>query len=200
MTKLEFLQSLREKLSGLPQHEVEERLSFYREMIEDRMDDGLAEADAVAELGSVDEIAAQIIADIPLTKLAKEKIKPKRRLRAWEIVLLALGSPIWLSLLIAAAAVLFSLYVVIWAVVISLWAVFVSLAAAAVGGIAACIVFALTGHGSTGLAMLGAGLTCAGLAIFMFYGCLAVNKGAVWLGKAILHGLKTALIRKEDAK
>ena len=200
MTKTRFLVSLHDRLSDLPQSDVEERLNFYSEMIEDRMEEGLPEEQAVAELGSVDEVAAQIIADIPLSKIAKEKIKPKHRLKAWEIVLLALGSPVWLSLLIAAAAVLFALYVVIWSVVISLWAVFVSLAAAAAGGVAACIIFALGGQVSAGLAMLGAGLLCAGLAIFMFYGCLAVSKGAVWLGKAILHGLKTALIRKEEAK
>ena len=69
-------------------------------MIADRMEDGLSEEDAVASVGSVEEIAAQIIADTPLSKLAKAYIKPKRRLTAWEIVLLALGFPIWFSLLV----------------------------------------------------------------------------------------------------
>lgn len=39
MTKLQFLMALHEKLSGLPREE--ERLSFYSEMIEDRMEEGL---------------------------------------------------------------------------------------------------------------------------------------------------------------
>ena len=38
-----------------------------------------------------------------MTKRTKKEImKLKRHLRAWEVVLLVLGSPIWLSLLIAA--------------------------------------------------------------------------------------------------
>ena len=119
MTKIKFLLELHEKLSGLPQDEVEERLNFYSEMIEDRIEEGLLEEEAVAAVGSVDEIAAQIIADIPLVKIAKEKMKPKRQLKAWEIVLLVLGSPIWFSLIVAAFSVILSLYVLLWAVIIN---------------------------------------------------------------------------------
>lgn len=100
MDKQEFLSKLRAKLSGLPQKDLEERLSFYSEMIDDRIEEGLSEETAVKELGTVDEVAGQIIADIPLSKLVKERIKPKRALNVWEIVLLAIGSPIWLSLII----------------------------------------------------------------------------------------------------
>lgn len=100
MDKQEFLSKLRAKLSGLPQKELEERLSFYSEMIDDRIEEGLSEEDAVKELGTVDEVAGQVIAEIPLSKLVKERIKPKRALNVWEIVLLAIGSPIWLSLMI----------------------------------------------------------------------------------------------------
>ena len=92
MTKHEFLLSLQNRLSGLPQDDVEERLTFYCEMIEDRMEEGLSEEEAVSAIGSVDEIAAQIVADIPLAKIAKVKIRSKGRLKAWEIVLLVLGS------------------------------------------------------------------------------------------------------------
>ena len=87
MTKQEFMANLRAKLSGLPTQDVEDRLSFYCEMIDDRTEEGLSEEEAVSAIGSVDEVVSQIIADIPLAKIAKEKIKPKRRLWAWEIVL-----------------------------------------------------------------------------------------------------------------
>ena len=73
MTKLQFLLALHDKLAGLPRNEVEERLNFYSEMIEDRMEDGLSEEEAVAAVGSIDEIAEQITADIPLIKIVKEK-------------------------------------------------------------------------------------------------------------------------------
>ena len=50
MTKLNFLLSLNEKLAGLPKNEIEEHLNFYVEMIEDRIEDGMPEEEAVAAL------------------------------------------------------------------------------------------------------------------------------------------------------
>ena len=123
MNKQEFLAELRKGLSGLPQDDIEERLIFYNEMLEDRIEEGLSEEEAVSAIGSVEEIAAQTIADTPLTKIAKERIRPNRRLKAYEIILLTLGSPIWLPLGLAAAAVMLSLYIVLWAVIVSVWAV-----------------------------------------------------------------------------
>ena len=202
MRKQEFLAQLHKGLSGLPQSDIEERLAFYNEMIEDHIEEDLSEEEAVSAVGSVDEIVTQITADIPLTKTTKEKIKsnkPNRRLTAGEIILLVLGSPLWLSLGIAAIAVILSLYISLWAVIVSLWAVFVSLAACALAGVLACVIFAAGGNGAAGLAMLAAGLICAGLAIFMFYGCRAATKGALVLTKKMAIWIKSLFIRKEEA-
>ena len=65
MTKQEFLSELERALGKLPHAEVEQALAFYDEAISDRMEDGLSEAEAVADLGPVDEIAAQIAAETP---------------------------------------------------------------------------------------------------------------------------------------
>lgn len=189
MSKQEFFDTLRSRLSGLPAEEVSERIAFYGEMIDDRIEEGLTEEEAVAEVGCVDDIATQIIAEISPAKMAKDKTKPKKRLGVGTIVLLALGSPIWLSLLIAAFAVVLSLYASVWAVIVSLWAVFASLAASFVGCVAASCLFIVRGSVASGLAVLAAGFVCAGLAIFAFYGCKAVTvwtvkltrKSAIWI-------------------
>ena len=78
MYREEFLNELSAKLAGLPEEEVGERLSFYREMIEDRMEDGVPESEAVAQIGTPDEITAQIMSEIPLTRLVKEKVADRR--------------------------------------------------------------------------------------------------------------------------
>ena len=199
MNKQEFLERLRNGLSGLPQNDIEEGLTFYSEMIDDRMEEGLSEEEAVSAIGSVDEIVKQVVADIPLAKIAKERIKPKRRLKVWEIVLLAVGSPIWFSLAVAAFAVVLSLYISLWAMIVSLWAVFGSLVGCAVGGIAAGVVFAFTDSVPSGVAMLAAGIVCAGLAIFFFYGCRAATKGTLALTKRMALGIKNIFIKKEEA-
>lgn len=199
MSKQEFLEQLRKGLSGLPRRDIDERLDFYSEMIDDRMEEGLSEEEAVREIGDVDALVSQIVAEIPLTRLVKEKITPRKRLKAWEMVLLVLGSPLWLSLTVAGFAVLLSLYVVLWAVVVSLWAVFASFMGGAFGGLAAGIVFVCNGNLPTGIGMIGAGLVCAGLSIFLFYGCKAATKGTLWLTKRIVLGIKSRFVKKEEA-
>ncbi len=200
MNKQEFLDRLREGLSGLPQDDIAERLTFYGEMIDDRIEDGLSEEEAVAEVGSVDDIAAQIVAETPIARIVRERVRPKRRLQAWEIVLLALGSPIWLSLLIAALAILLSVYIVIWALVISLWAVAISFAVGSIGGAGAGVLAICRGEVWPGIAAIGAGSVLAGLAIFLFFGSRAVTKGAVVLTKKIARGMKSMFLRKENAR
>ncbi len=200
MTKQEFLTALREALTGLPPSDMEERADFYAEMIDDRMEDGISEKEAVAAIGSVEEIVLQIVDEYPIAKLVKQRIKPKHRLSAWEIVLLALGSPIWLSLLIAVLAVLLSLYVSLWAVVISCWSVFASLAASGLGGFAGGIVLLCTGDTPAGLVLLAGALVCAGLSIFAFFGCKAATKGSARLTKGIVLAIKKACMRKGEVQ
>lgn len=199
MNKEEFLLRLRKGLSGLPQDDIEERLSFYSEMIDDQMEDGISEEEAVSAVGAVDEIVAQVVAETPLVKIAMERINPKRRLNAGEIVILALGSPIWLSLAIAAVAVILSLYVSLWAVIISLWAVFASVIGCSVGGVLSCGVFIAGGKVASALAMLAAGIVLAGLAIFTFYGCRAATIGCLILTKKIAIWTKNCFRGKERA-
>lgn len=197
MTKQEFLAQLRKGLSGLPQDDIEERSMFYNEMIDDRIEEGLSEEEAVLAAGAIDEIVAQAVADIPLAKIAKERIKPKRQLKVWEIILLALGSPIWLSLGFAVIAVMFSLYVVVWSLLISMWAVFASLVCCVPAGLIAGIRLACIGSILAGIAMLAVGIVCAGLSIFAYYGCKAATKGILQLTKRITLWIKNCFIKEE---
>lgn len=197
MKKLEFVLALHDKLSGLPKSEVEEHISFYNEMIEDRMEEGVTEEEAVAAVGSVDEIVAQILNEIPLTKIAKERFKPKRKLKAWEIVLLILGAPLWIPLLFAAASVVISLYAAAWSLVGSVWACFVSVAVSTLACLISGIAIAVTGSALPGVALIGGGLFCAGVSIFLFFGSLAATKGMVKLTKAMVLGIKKCFVKKE---
>ena len=199
MSKQEFLARLRKGLSGLPQEDIEERLGFYREMIEDQMEEGISEEEAVSAVGAVDEIIAQVVAETPIAKIAKERIKSKRRPSAGQIVLLALGSPLWLSLVIAAFAVIFSLYISLWAIIISFWAVFSSLIGCGFGGVIAGIIFAGSGNVLSGIAMLAAGMICAGLSVFMFYGCKAATKGCLILTKKLAAWIRKCFLKKEGS-
>lgn len=200
MNKQEFLAGLRKGLSGLPQADREERLAFYAEMLDDRIEEGLSEEKAVAAAGPIEEIVRQTVAETPLARIARERMRPKRQLRAWEIVFLALGSPIWLSLAIAAAAVILAVYISLWAVIIALWAIFGALAVCAAAGIPACAILAARGSVAAGVAFLAAGLVCAGLSILMFLGCRAATGGIVLLTKKFTLWIKNCFIKKEEVQ
>ena len=193
MNKEQFLASLRERLDGLSQEDVSERLAFYSEVIDDRVEDGLTEEDAVAQLDSVDDIAERIRAEIP----ASRPVKEKRRANGLVILLLVLGSPVWISLLAAAFSVVVSVYAAVWSVMISLWAAELSLIVGAVAAFLAAGVFLFTGSCSVGLALLAAGLFCTGLMIFLFYGCLATTRGLWWLTKRFTLGIIGLFTRKD---
>ena len=122
MTKQEFLTQLQNGLSGLPQSGVDERVSFYGEMIDDRVEEGMSEEEAVAGIGAVDDVISQTVAEMTPAKPIEPSVIPRRTLPPWQLILIILGFPLWFSLLAAAAAVILSLYVVIWALIISLWA------------------------------------------------------------------------------
>lgn len=201
MSREEFLEQLRNGLSGLSQDDIEERLTFYSEMIEDGKEEGLSEEQAVAAVGAVDEIVTQAVAESDSAKAAKEPVKSKKRLSVGEIILLVLGSPIWLSLGIAAFAVIISLYFLLWAVIISLWAVFASTVASSIAGVLACVFHIAGGNGSIyGIAMLAAGIVCAGLSVLMFYVCKAVTTWTVMITKKIAIWIKNALSRRGQMK
>lgn len=200
MSKQEFLAQLKKGLFGLPQNDIEERLTFYSEMIDDRMEEGLTEEAAVGEIGAVDDIVSQIVSETPLSKLVKEKARPTRALRVWEIVLLILGSPIWLSLLIAAFAVILAAFVVVWVVIASLWAIEASLAACSLGAVVAAMVFVLSDNALIGVAILGAGLVCGGTSILFFFGCKLATKGFIQLTKKMVLGSKFLFLGKVDVK
>lgn len=197
MTKNEFIFKLKSKLSNLPKEEVDERINFYIEMIDDRVEEGFTEEQAVVDIGPIDNIAEQIVSDIPLFKALKSKIKRNRAVKGWSLALLIIGSPVWFSLLISAFAVVLSLYVSLWAVVISLWAVVVSLAVSSGFGVVFGIVHAFKNF-TVGLCYIGLGIACIGLTIFFYYGCLKITKWSAILIKKIVLSVKKKSIKGDE--
>ena len=197
MNKREFLDALRLRLKGVPTQVAEDGIAFYSEIIDDLIEDGKTEEEAVAEIGTVEDAVTQILADVPLMEIARERFKPKRKMRTWEIVLLVVGSPLWISLGVAAFAVLLALYAVLWSLIVSLWAVFVSVAASGVCSVVIGVCRIVLGNVLSGVALIGAGIVCIGLAILLFVASVAATKGMAVLSKKIALGIKRCFVGKE---
>ncbi len=200
MNKRQFLAEIGTRLRSLPQGDVEKSLDYYSEMIDDRMENGVSEEEAVAAMGSVDDIAAQILLETPFPTLVKARLKPSRALKAWEIVLLVLGSPVWFPLLLAAGVVLLTVYIVLWAVIVSLYAADLSFAVGAAGGVGGLSILLYAGHPLQAVLFLGAGLICAGLAILLFFACNQISRRILMCSKRIALGVKARFTRRGDAK
>jgi len=205
VNKEDFLAALRERLAVFPDDEAEEYVNYYREMIEDHIDDGFPEKKVIEALGSVDDVCAVILQETAITELLKKKVKAKRKLKKWQQMLLIFTSPIWFPVAIAlaatSAALVLTLYIVLWSLILSLWAVEISLAACGLGAALAAPLHLLpeTNWYAAGILFAGA-LVAAGLALILFFPCILATKGMGKLSGKIWLGIKFLIIGKEKRK
>lgn len=198
MTKEMFLQELRLKLKGLPKDDIEDRVSFYSEMIDDRVEEGLSEEEAIKEIGTSDEIASKVIEATPLATIVKEKVKPKRKLTPFEIVLLILGFPLWFPFLIMFLVFVLIFTILLWSAVIVVWSIEGSLIAASFRALAGSLMLVIEGYLASAVGMFGLGLLGIGAAIFLFYLCVYATKLTFKLTKKIILGIKKSLVGGES--
>lgn len=194
MNKREFLNALKSRLSGLPEDDARHWLDYYAEMIDDRVEDGMSEEAAVADLGGLDAVVASILAETPITKLARAKLEKKRALKGWHIALIAIGSPIWLALLIALLAVIFAVFVVLFSLIISAFSIVASFIGTAIGCMASAFTQSSPAHGLT---FFGVGLVFAGLSVLACVAAIVFSKWVVKLIKAFVLFIKARIAGKE---
>ena len=76
MNKNEFLSLLSDGLSGrMTAGEINEHINFYREAIDDRMEEGLSEDAAVLDMGDIESIISDIIGESRPAKKEKKNVK-----------------------------------------------------------------------------------------------------------------------------
>lgn len=171
MTKAAFIENIRQITSYMPVNEREKYVEYYSEMIDDGVEDGMSEEEAVASLGTIEEISAYIRENSTQSEQspAPEIVREKKHLPVWAIVLIVLGFPIWFSLLCAVV----SIYVSGWAVIISLFAADISIFAAGIVSVPALFV---ADSIAKLLITIGFGLFCLGLSGLMFIGLVKLSE------------------------
>ncbi len=190
MDKKTFLTKLTKALSFMDPAERDRTVQYYREIVEDRIEDGLREEEAVAEMEPVAEIAARLRAE---NGLPPEKKRPR-----WVTALLIAGSPLWFPLLLAAGCVFFALFITAWAVVLSLFSVTAALALCLILGVGCLFLLLANGYPLTGLFLLGGGLLCAALGIALFVPVLALSKLITHGVARLFRFLRGKLISKKE--
>ncbi len=196
MSKNEFLKELESRLNGLPSEDIKERVAFYEEMINDRLEEGKSEEEALKEIGTVDEIVEQITKETPLVKLVKERVKPKRRIQAWEIVLIAVGFPLWLPLLITAFALIMVAYILVWTLVIVTYTVEIATSVAGLVAIIAGAAAFFSGAHWYGVGLAAGGVMCIGFSILFIFACIGATKASIALTKVIILSIKKKFVSR----
>lgn len=186
----EFLKQLRKKLRLLPEQEQKKVLDYYRELIEDEIEEGVSEAEAIQRRGSVEEIAKQTLREYlserSLTEINKDRSDmPQHSELGKRIVITILLSPIWLPLYISG-----------WSVLISF---FVASAACGIGGIAylAPSVSMIASEGMVGWLQCGVCLTAIGLALLLWLATQELTMLWLRMSKWFCHGIRYSF-RKEE--
>ena len=193
MNKQNFLHILENELYALPENDRKEFLDYYSEMIDDRIEDGMSEEEAVDQLGMPSAAARKILLDMPFKTVVKT-IKPKRPIAAWEIVLLIVGAPLWIPIIIALAAVCLSLYIALWSVVVSVYAADAGIAVGGLGSIALSVFLAVCGNGLQALFYFGSGICLIRLSGLLFMVCNKIAFGIVYLTKQLGRAIKFCFI------
>lgn len=194
MNKSEFLTQLRGALKQLPQYEIDQSSAFYAEMIDDRVEDGIPEEEAVASLGDINAIAAQIIAETPI--VPKTIAKAKTGSRTLNIVLLIVLSPFWVPIALAFFFAALSIYLAIWMVIFSLWLAVLCFIVAGILCLIATIPLLIWAYPATALLSAGFGFVSIGIGLFSFFGVWAASKGLFNLTKTFASWVRSLFIRR----
>ena len=195
MTKQLFLNELSAALHGLPREERYRTLSYYDELIDDRMEDGQSEEDAVESLGSPEQIAREILGE------EEPPVSTGTGRKVWLIILLVLGFPFWGSLLLAAAIVLLCVYICLFLPAFVLGVMALAFLAGALIGVVGTPfliwdVGLLTGGLPAGLFQLGMSVALLGLAVLSALGFYFTGKATVKAGRAIWRWIRRSFSKK----
>lgn len=207
MTKHEFLAAVRAHAqgSGYIPHELEKMLEYYSEMIDEAIEDGATEEEAVAGLGTWAEIVEQINASCTTVCVqenaektggtqthtqteapADQKKRGYVRLPVWAMVLLILSAPLWVPLIFSVLMALFLVIVIGASLMAALVVTTVALAVVGVVGIPVAVVVLFTVGGARFGFTLATALICIGVAMLLWLLC-----AVAWvLFKTVLRGIR----------
>ena len=210
MTTDAFLAALTHRLGYLPYGEVKKTVDFYREAIADRMEDGMTEAEAVAALGSVDDIVREIEMNLPLSTVvktrvddARERAKEQKESRGggtnvFKLLFLILTCPIWGSLLIAGIAVALGLLVALFSIVFALVVTAVAFIASGLAIAVAAFIVPYPGLAPR-LMLSGIGLLMAALGCVFVFAAMITEKAVSGSLRFTGRTVKKAILRGKGA-
>lgn len=181
MNKKDYLDALAKALDCLFREKRSEILSFYQEAIDDRIEEGMSEEEAVCAMGPVESAAENILGELPVVPRAVAKTRRKSPALLW--VLVIAGSPLWIPLAFAFLLAVASVYLCIWLVAaVCMFALPFGLYLAWCG--------VMTGTFAFALAQAGLGCVLGGVGLLVFNAAFSASRALAvlsqkWIRKAV---------------
>lgn len=200
MNKHEFLLKLSQKLADLTQEDIDKSLDYYSEIIDDSVEDGQSEDEAVEALGSLDEIASQILSDSTVTKKPQPLQPKKQGFAALAIILIILGFPLWFPIVSTIFSLVLTAYVIIWTMVVVLYAIVFAFAATSAAGFVMFTHSLITGDIISAFIFLGAALAFVGITILSVLFANLIAKLIIKLSKWIFCQIKKCFTKKKGVQ
>ena len=116
MNKIDFFKQIKESLKLFDQQEVNEIITYYEEIIADKVENGFTEEEAINSLGNVDSIINELKVNIVMKRSEK---KSTNSLKNFTIILGICSTPILLPLGITFAVLFFSIFVILFSLIFS---------------------------------------------------------------------------------
>jgi len=200
MNKKEFLEALSIGLKDYSEKDRQQYIDYYSEMIDDRIEEGLSECDAVSAVGDVNKITKEKLGEEISEKLAQGEKKKNDKRDYGKLALIIAGSPLWAPLAIAALTIIFSLYASAWAIIASFWSAFAAFAVSVPAGLILSMALFFNDLSLAAAISISAALVSFSLAIFSFFGCLWLTKKLTALSVISAKYVKTLFTKKETRK
>lgn len=129
MNKTQFCALLENKLKPyLSPKEMYKTLNFFEEMIDDRIDEGLSEEEAVSQLGDIDIIVDQILDEHNIGKKQTKlvwRFVPRKIPTELGFIITVLLLPVWITIFALGASLFIVILSIIFSIVLTIIAIFI---------------------------------------------------------------------------
>ena len=129
MNKTQFCALLGNKLKPyLSSKEIYKTLNFFEEMIDDRIDEGLSEEEAVSQLGDINIIVDQILDEHNIEKKQTKlvwRFVPRKIPTELGFIITILLLPVWITIFALGASLFIVILSIIFSIVLTIIAIFI---------------------------------------------------------------------------
>ena len=193
MTKEEYLEQIKQSLSGVSANDLNYYLSYYGSLVDNYLSNGYSVEHAISNIGTVDKISKDVLGNVSFRSLIGNRIN---KAKTSNIVLFVLFSPIIIPLLLSFIIIFDVLYLASLILVLAIYIVGFTFVGVSVASIIVGIWYITEGNYLYMLLCIGILLTALALAIMIFICSLNLYRGFRYIRRSTKYNIKKIIATK----